>query len=143
MSLMSTMIGVAERVPLPDVLVRAAIERMCARTAAALSEQGPAKAAEICRGGRRTCCRRTRGRSEQTALRGAGRVFRARFGAEAEIYSCCYHTIPGSTLGEAETSALAQTIAHAELTDGQTILELGCCWGRYRSISRGNSRIWR
>lgn len=58
-------------------------------------------------------------------------------------YSCCYHTIPGSTLGEAETSALAQTIAHTELTDGQTILELGCCWGRYRSISRGNSRIWR
>jgi cyclopropane-fatty-acyl-phospholipid synthase len=44
-------------------------------------------------------------------------------------YSCC-HFGPGiSTLAEAEEQALAETCERAQLTDGQTILELGCGWG--------------
>jgi cyclopropane-fatty-acyl-phospholipid synthase len=34
-----------------------------------------------------------------------------------------------STLQEAEEEALRQTIEHADLADGQSILELGCGWG--------------
>ena len=37
MSLVSTIIGTAERVPLPDAIVRAAIQRMCSRTATRLA----------------------------------------------------------------------------------------------------------
>jgi len=128
MSLMSTMIGVAERVPLPDVLVRAAIERMCARTAGALSEQTPAAAAEF---------------AVATAARGvaehADEANRQHYELPANFfgrvlgpkrkYSCCYYTSSDSTLEEAETKALARTIAHAGLIDGHAILELGCGWG--------------
>jgi cyclopropane-fatty-acyl-phospholipid synthase len=37
MSFASTIIGTAERVPLPDVIIRAAIHRLCSRTATKLA----------------------------------------------------------------------------------------------------------
>ena len=37
MNFASTIIGTAERVPLPDVIIRAAIHRLCSRTAARLA----------------------------------------------------------------------------------------------------------
>lgn len=44
-------------------------------------------------------------------------------------YSCCYYEEPSTTLPEAEEAALARTVDHADLKDGQEILELGCGWG--------------
>jgi cyclopropane-fatty-acyl-phospholipid synthase len=44
-------------------------------------------------------------------------------------YSCCLYPTGTETLAEAEMLALEETIAHADLADGQTILELGCGWG--------------
>lgn len=44
-------------------------------------------------------------------------------------YSSCFYKEPHSTLREAEEEALRQTVDHAELADGQSILELGCGWG--------------
>lgn len=44
-------------------------------------------------------------------------------------YSCCLFPAADTSLAEAEEHALAQTAVHAELHDGQTILELGCGWG--------------
>jgi cyclopropane-fatty-acyl-phospholipid synthase len=44
-------------------------------------------------------------------------------------YSSCFYKEPASTLQEAEEEALRQTIRHADLADGQSILELGCGWG--------------
>src|ERR1700736_2897570 len=44
-------------------------------------------------------------------------------------YSSCFYKEPKSTLQEAEEEALRQTVAHADLADGQSILELGCGWG--------------
>ena len=44
-------------------------------------------------------------------------------------YSCCYYAGPETTIAEAEEAALAQTVEHARLEDGQHILELGCGWG--------------
>ena len=45
-------------------------------------------------------------------------------------YSCClYDAAMSGTLAEAEERALAETVSHADLADGQTILELGCGWG--------------
>lgn len=40
MSVVSTIIGTAERVPLPDLVIRAAIERRCSRTATRLAAHG-------------------------------------------------------------------------------------------------------
>ncbi|MCA9752072.1 MAG: class I SAM-dependent methyltransferase [Gemmatimonadetes bacterium] len=44
-------------------------------------------------------------------------------------YSCARYDHPGATLAEAEDAALARTARHADLVDGQRILELGCGWG--------------
>jgi len=44
-------------------------------------------------------------------------------------YSSCFYKEPESTLQEAEEEALRQTVEHADLADGQSMLELGCGWG--------------
>ncbi|MGZ8408307.1 MAG: SAM-dependent methyltransferase [Hyphomicrobium sp.] len=44
-------------------------------------------------------------------------------------YSCCLYPTGTETLAEAEDAALAETCGHADIRDGQTILELGCGWG--------------
>ena len=44
-------------------------------------------------------------------------------------YSSCFYDTATSTLGEAEASALQMTCEHADLANGQAILELGCGWG--------------
>jgi cyclopropane-fatty-acyl-phospholipid synthase len=44
-------------------------------------------------------------------------------------YSCCLYPTGSETLAEAEEAALAATCTHADIRDGQAILELGCGWG--------------
>lgn len=44
-------------------------------------------------------------------------------------YSSCLYPTGTESLAEAEVAALAETCAHADLQDGQEILELGCGWG--------------
>jgi len=54
--------------------------------------------------------------------------FEAALGPRLKYSSCLYPT-GAETLAEAEEIALAETCAHADLQDGQAILELGCGWG--------------
>jgi cyclopropane-fatty-acyl-phospholipid synthase len=44
-------------------------------------------------------------------------------------YSSCLYPIGTEALAEAEFCALEETVFHADLKDGQNILELGCGWG--------------
>lgn len=44
-------------------------------------------------------------------------------------YSCSYWDNKTTSLSQAEMNALRQTCSHADLADGQNILELGCGWG--------------
>jgi len=44
-------------------------------------------------------------------------------------YSSCLYPTGKETLEQAEILALTETCAHADLADGQQILELGCGWG--------------
>jgi len=44
-------------------------------------------------------------------------------------YSGCYYTPEARSLGDAEEAALALSCEHAQLEDGQQVLELGCGWG--------------
>ena len=46
-------------------------------------------------------------------------------------YSSCLYPTGAETLGEAEALALNETSVHADLRDGQHILELGCGWGSF------------
>jgi cyclopropane-fatty-acyl-phospholipid synthase len=44
-------------------------------------------------------------------------------------YSSCLYASAADTLATAEDRALSQTCEHADLADGQDVLELGCGWG--------------
>ncbi|CAH1655762.1 MULTISPECIES: cyclopropane-fatty-acyl-phospholipid synthase family protein [unclassified Chelatococcus] len=54
--------------------------------------------------------------------------FEAILGSQRK-YSCCYYADARDTLNTAEETALTLTAEHADLADGQAILELGCGWG--------------
>src|ERR1700752_2530293 len=128
MSFISTIIGTAERVPLPDAIVRAAIHRPCSRTAARLAEgNGESDAWFADEMAAHAIADYTDEASDQHHEMPAA-FFSHVLGPNLK-YSSCFYREPASTLQEAEEEALRQTIEHAELADGQLILELGCGWG--------------
>jgi cyclopropane-fatty-acyl-phospholipid synthase len=128
MSLISSVIGTAERVPLPDLVIRAAVQRLCSRTATRLA-RGNAESDAVF--------------ADDMAARAIAEYTDAANAQHDEVpaaffalvlgpnrkYSSCFYKEPESTLQEAEEEALRQTVAHADLADGQSILELGCGWG--------------
>ena len=128
MSFASTMIGTAERVPLPDVIVRAAIHRLCSRTATRLATGNAESDAWF------ADAMAARAIAEYTDEANAQHyelpaAFFAHVLGPNRKYSSCFYKEPASTLQEAEEEALRQTVEHADLADGQSILELGCGWG--------------
>ncbi|QDP22230.1 SAM-dependent methyltransferase [Bradyrhizobium cosmicum] len=125
MSVVSAIIGTAERVPLPDVVVRAAIQRLCARTAVRLSGLGAADDAAFA--GRMML--RPIAEDADAGPREAPASFFAQVLGPNLKYSSCFYKTAAATLQEAEEEALRQSVEHAGLADGQTILELGCGWG--------------
>jgi cyclopropane-fatty-acyl-phospholipid synthase len=128
MNFVSSIIGTAERVPLPDIVIRAAIQRLCSRTATRLAsgnaESDASFADEMA----------ARHIAEYTDEANAQhyevpQAFFAKVLGPNRKYSSCFYREPASTLQEAEEESLRQTVEHAELHDGQSILELGCGWG--------------
>ncbi|WP_295848654.1 cyclopropane-fatty-acyl-phospholipid synthase family protein [Tardiphaga sp.] len=128
MSFISRIIGTAERVPLPDMVIRTGIQQLCSRTATRLAagdvSTDAAFATEMA----------ARAVAEHTDAANAQHyevpaAFFALVLGQNRKYSSCFYKEPESTLREAEEEALRQTIEHADLADGQSILELGCGWG--------------
>jgi cyclopropane-fatty-acyl-phospholipid synthase len=128
MSVISNIIGTAERVPLPDALIRAGIQRLCSRTATRLADgDGESDAAFAAQMAARAVAEHADAANAQH-YEVPSAFFSLVLGPNRK-YSSCYYKEPESTLREAEEEALRQTIEHADLADGQTILELGCGWG--------------
>jgi cyclopropane-fatty-acyl-phospholipid synthase len=128
MSFTSTIIGTAERVPLPDVIIRAAIHRLCSRTALRLATGNAENDAWFAD----TMAARAIAEHTDAANAQHYEVPAAFFGhvlGPNRKYSSCFYKEPASTLQEAEEEALRQTVEHADLAEGQSILELGCGWG--------------
>jgi len=127
MSLRTLAGHVADRITLPDAVLRAGIAAMVGRTARLLAA-APADAearfiAEM--------AGRPVAEVPEVANAQHYEVPPAFFGhvlGPRRKYSCCLYA-PGDTLAQAEERALAETCAHAGLGDGQEILELGCGWG--------------
>src|ERR1700694_4249830 len=128
MSFVSRIIGSAERVPLPDLVIRAAVQRLCSRTATRLAsgnaESDSSFADEMAARAIAEYTDETNARHDEIPA-----AFFALVLGPNRKYSSCYYKEPESTLQEAEEEALRQTVAHAHLADGQSILELGCGWG--------------
>src|SRR5690348_10240142 len=128
MNLVSSIIGTAERVPLPDAIIRAAIHRLCSRTATRLSECN-ARTDSLFADEMAACAIAEFTDDANTQHYEVPAAFFARVLGPNRKYSSCFYKEPASTLQEAEEEALRQTVDHAELADGHQILELGCGWG--------------
>jgi cyclopropane-fatty-acyl-phospholipid synthase len=128
MSVVSTIIGTAERIPLPDAVIRAAIQQLCSRTATRLAdgEVGTDQAFAERMAARAIAEHADAANAQHYEVPAA--FFGHVLGPNRK-YSCCFYRAPATTLREAEEEALRQTAEHADLADGQSILELGCGWG--------------
>jgi cyclopropane-fatty-acyl-phospholipid synthase len=128
MSLASTVIDTAERVPLPDVVIRAAIQLFCSRTATRLASRDRASDAALAR---QMAARPIAEHAEAANAQhyDVPAAFFAHVLGPNRKYSSCFYKEDASTLQEAEEEALRQTVEHADLADGQRVLELGCGWG--------------
>ena len=128
MGFVSTMMGTAERAPLPDVIVRAAVHQLCSRAATRLAT-GNAESDAWLADQMAARAIADRGPGADAPPPEVPAALFARMLGPNRKYSCCFYKEPASTLQEAEEEALRQTIEHADLADGQSILELGCGWG--------------
>ena len=117
----------AERLPLPDALLRFGIDRLCAMR---LRDQAGVGVDEA------DFARAMAGFAIAEHVDAANaqhyelppRFFELTLGSRRK-YSCCLYPTGGESLAQAEAIALDETCAHAGLGDGQAILELGCGWG--------------
>jgi cyclopropane-fatty-acyl-phospholipid synthase len=127
-SIASRAIGAAERVPLPDLLIRTAIHQLCSRTAARFAAGDmPGDAVFAREMAARAVAEHTEAANAQHYEVPA--AFFGRVLGPNRKYSSGFYRDPASTLQQAEEEALRQTVEHADLADGQSILELGCGWG--------------
>ncbi|HSI41281.1 MAG TPA: cyclopropane-fatty-acyl-phospholipid synthase family protein [Xanthobacteraceae bacterium] len=127
MSLAASAIGLAERLPLPDLALRAGIAGLVGRTARQLST-APAGVAAFARAmdGYPVAEHTDAANAQHYEL--PPEFFRLVLGPRRK-YSSCLYPLGTESLAQAEEAALAETVAHAGLQDGQAILELGCGWG--------------
>lgn len=123
-------IAAAESGLVPDTTLRHGIRTLCERHAVELGRAG-APEADI-----EAFVRRMRAAPVAPVPEAANLQhyevppeFFARILGPHRKYSCCFWDEGARDLGAAEEAALAATCAHADLADGQRILELGCGWG--------------
>jgi cyclopropane-fatty-acyl-phospholipid synthase len=117
----------AERFPLPDALVAAGMRRMVSAQQRLLSARGKTDGAFAAGMAAFPIAEHTdEANAQHYEL--PPEFFALALGPRRK-YSSCLYPRGAETLGEAEECALAETAAHADLRDGQNILELGCGWG--------------
>ena len=132
MGIKSRLLHWAEQGILPDVLIRAGIRRLCEKTSrsarcATATEREDRIAAWI--------AEMDQSPIALAPVESNAQHYEVPSAFFAEVlgphrkYSSAYWRTDTTTLEEAEADALAQSCQHAELADGQRILELGCGWG--------------
>ncbi|MGD9633158.1 MAG: cyclopropane-fatty-acyl-phospholipid synthase family protein [Pirellulales bacterium] len=127
MSLVSIGIEAIERGLVPDRVTRLAIRRLCRRR---LRQPGGAAAdrAEFLASLRCGPIAPLPQKANEQHYELPPEFFAAILGPRRK-YSCCYWPHLDCSLAEAEEAALDLTCEHAQLADGQEVLELGCGWG--------------
>ncbi len=117
----------ADRLPLPDVILRTGIATRVAATRRALAAAPEQAEADFVRDLAAMPVAIHTDAANQQHYELPPDFFGLLLGPRRKYSSCLY--APGETLAQAEERALAETCAHADLADGQHILELGCGWG--------------
>jgi len=127
MSLVANTLTAFEGAPLPDPVRKAAIQFLVSGARRQAAQAGPdADAAFARQMAERPIAEHTDAANEQH-YEVPAEFFLNCLGPRLKYSSCLY--APGETLAQAEDRALTETVAHADLKDGQQILELGCGWG--------------
>jgi len=112
---------------LPDLVTRAGISALCARTRRRLAARPDGEAAFATAMADFPVATHTDDANAQHYE--LPPEFFTRFLGPNRKYSCCYYDDGAKTLERAEIRALEISCERAELADGQAILELGCGWG--------------
>ncbi len=126
-NVLASAIGVIERTPLPDWVTRGGVSFLVKRTRRRLSVQPVIDESFAAMMGEHAIALHA-GDANAQHYEIPAAFFALILGPQRK-YSCCFYGAGAETLAEAETRALDETIAHADLRDGQDILELGCGWG--------------
>lgn len=128
MSLLANSVNKLQDAPFPDFVTRPAIALLVANARKALKTPPADVEAEFAREmAARPVAEHTDAANEQHYELPA-RFFELCLGKHRK-YSSCFYETPTATLDQAEAGALRITCEHADLTDGQAVLELGCGWG--------------
>lgn len=139
----ASIINRAEHWPLPDALIRFGINGLVARTRIRHKKPNEAKEHAFAAAMDRYPVATHTDEANAQHYEVPAEFFRIVLGPHCK-YSCCLFERPGSRLADAERHALAETVRHAGLADGMTILELGCGWGSLSLFMAGlfpNARI--
>ncbi len=118
----------AERLPLPDSLLRLGINHLVARTAAQCAAPKPG-ADSVFAAESETFPIATHVDDANAQHYELPPAFFGLVLGPRRKYSSCLYGAGACDLESAEIRALSQTCQHADLKDGQSILELGCGWG--------------
>jgi cyclopropane-fatty-acyl-phospholipid synthase len=128
MNAVSTMISAFEGAPLPDLLRRAAVRLLVDNARKSLaSAPGAADAVFAREMVEHPIAEHTQAANDQHYE--LPPLFFERVLGPRLKYSSGYFRTGNETLEEGEIAALQETCLHADLHDGQDILELGCGWG--------------
>ncbi|WP_309645762.1 cyclopropane-fatty-acyl-phospholipid synthase family protein [Phenylobacterium sp.] len=127
MSLVAATIHAFEGAPLPDIVRRAAVDLLVSNARRQLADT-PGAAAAFAREMEQRPIAEHAGAANEQHYELPAAFFQAVLGPQLK-YSSAFYPCPESTLAEAEEAALSETAVHADLQDGQQILELGCGWG--------------
>jgi cyclopropane-fatty-acyl-phospholipid synthase len=127
MSLVAAAIRVAEATPLPDGMTRAGIDWLVGMRRRSLTGTADEDASFARAMAAYPIAQCTDTANEQH-YELPPRFFELTLGPRRK-YSCCLFPKGTETLAQGEMLALEETVAHAGLVDGQSILELGCGWG--------------
>lgn len=128
MNIAVTAINAAETLPLPDAALRFGIEQLVSRTSRRLAQGGAIADADFARDMQRWPIAVHTDEANEQHYELPPAFFELALGPRRK-YSSCLYPSAATTLAEAEIAALEETCAHAQLEDGQTVLELGCGWG--------------
>jgi cyclopropane-fatty-acyl-phospholipid synthase len=130
MQFISNMIPLIERVSIPDPVARLAIRQLVSHTSRSLAREADGGSAAFAHAMAElpiaTHTREANAQHYELPPEFFGLVL----GPQLK-YSSCFYESDASSLAEAEEAALEATAAHADLSDGQGILELGCGWGSF------------
>lgn len=128
MNVLAFAINTAERAPLTDGMTLAGIELLCRRSKLKLAATPVETEQEFVETMSRFPIATHPDDANQQHYEVPAEFFALVLGPQQK-YSCGLYPHAGTALEAAETHALAETVNHAAIEDGMSILELGCGWG--------------